>query len=226
MELSFYNYLFWILFPYVTIIIAALAARREYPPWVVRKIIHIFGLITVSLIVGLNTFLDAFIIATIFSLLFLLLSFSGILPLYQFLVDKGTRDGESKNIAYLNSMLTVLVGLILMMIFVENVWIFMASMLSIAIGDGLGEVIGRTLGHHPYKIIRHKTIEGSIAVFLGTVIALVSPYLLAFGAISFGIIWIFLFVALGVTILEALSWAFTDNITIPLFVALMLSLAT
>ncbi len=222
MTLTPVGYILWVLSPYLTILSALYFAKREYPAWVVRKTIHVFGLINASLIAGLNTLFDAIVISVLFMVTFLGISFSGIAPLYQFLVDKGTRDGESKAISYLNSMLTVLVGLIIMLIFVEENWIFMSSMLSIAIGDGMGEVIGRTLGRHPYRIIRPKTVEGSLGVYFGTLVALFVPYLYVFGSVSYTVVWIFLIVSLGVVILEAFSWAFLDNLSIPIFVSAML----
>lgn len=98
----------------------------------------------------------------------------------------------------------------------------LCSILIMGYGDGLAAVVGKSLKIFPYKIGQtQKTFSGSCTMFL----------------ISFFIVAIFLFclqsnlwflksilIAIIITILEAISIKGFDNITVPIFACLLLTL--
>ena len=97
----------------------------------------------------------------------------------------------------------------------------LCSILIMGYGDGLAAIIGRSVKSLPYKIGKtKKTIAGSATMFF----------------ISFFIVAIFLasisspmwylkavLVAISVTVIEAVSIKGTDNITVPVFACLLLT---
>ena len=105
-----------------------------------------------------------------------------------------------------------------------------ASILTLALGDGAAGVIGESI-RHPFEFritSDSKSIQGSTAMFGGTLAALVLTNSLYPGTIIVGIesSWIttFVFLAIGVFLTgwEASSSRGLDNITVPLFTALAL----
>ncbi|MHA1169164.1 MAG: diacylglycerol/polyprenol kinase family protein [Candidatus Hodarchaeales archaeon] len=116
-----------------------------------------------------------------------------------------------------------------------------AGMLMLAIvgwGDGIAPYIGKRFGKHTYKTLgREKTIEGSIGVFMFSVIgALVffvllgilggtgtaNPLLADPGIEMMMIMMIIVILAIVVTVVEALSPADIDNLLIPAFTLITL----
>jgi phytol kinase len=107
-------------------------------------------------------------------------------------------------------MFTVLAGL-----FAKNPVIVAVGMLPLAYGDGLGAVIGRKFGRHPYRIIDKKSIEGSLAVFAGTAVALVV------GMVYYGVplqdaAWMSAAIGLVIMVVEGVTPKGLDNLAIPL----------
>jgi dolichol kinase len=90
----------------------------------------------------------------------------------------------------------------------------------VAIGDGLGEFIGKPFGKRKYRITAPKSLEGSLGVFLGSFVGAI----LAFGVLGSESItgWILLVIILAsliAMIIEAVSISFLDNILMPWAVA-------
>ncbi|MBY8999762.1 MAG: hypothetical protein KGD64_02505, partial [Candidatus Heimdallarchaeota archaeon] len=119
--------------------------------------------------------------------------------------------------------LTSIVVLLVYVLFLDKPYVFTAAFLSVSLGDGLGEMIGRPYGKIKYKIFEERTLEGSTAVFFGTAISIfvalaVNKMLLV------DIWWKILVIALIGTLVEACNYRFIDNVTLPAVIALMMYL--
>ncbi len=99
----------------------------------------------------------------------------------------------------------------------------MAVYLSGAFGDGAGEIIGRRLGKIKYKIFVEKSLEGSIAVFVGVVLSIVISFAI-YDMMTISNIWKIFVASIIGTGFEALNYAGLDNATLPLSVAVSLYL--
>ena len=108
--------------------------------------------------------------------------------------------------------------------------ILMMSMLILAISDAVAAIVGENLKKpHEYILMRdRKSIEGSAAMFLATVLLciLVLPHIAYLDNLTFPwwrVLWIGIIVGAVATALEALSSAGSDNLTAPLGAAYMMS---
>jgi phytol kinase len=88
-------------------------------------------------------------------------------------------------------------------------------MLPLAYGDGLGAVIGRKYGRHPYRIIDKKSIEGSLAVFAGTAVALLAG-MAYYGVPVYDAAWMSATIGLAIMVVEGVAPKGLDNLAIPL----------
>ncbi|QNO14639.1 hypothetical protein HYG86_07495 [Alkalicella caledoniensis] len=86
-------------------------------------------------------------------------------------------------------------------------------------GDGLAAVIGQAYGKHKYTIFgATKSMEGTLAMFLSSFI--VTLLILHFG--SFPNVFLLPFViAIFATVIESISFAGFDNLTVPLLTSLI-----
>jgi len=105
-----------------------------------------------------------------------------------------------------------------MAIFVHSDLIFAAAILHMSLADGLAAVMGVKFGgSNQYKILGHKkSLAGSISFIVVSLAILfttlpITPLLTIAG------------ITLGATILENISILGLDNLTVPLFVALVLN---
>ena len=101
-------------------------------------------------------------------------------------------------------------------------WIFTAAMLHLSLADGFAAIFGLAWGDGTtYKIMgRHKSLVGSLAFFF-TSIAIMVAYA-AFSGLSYNsvtLVWL----PVAATIAENLSGEGTDNMVVPLLVALVLT---
>jgi phytol kinase len=103
-------------------------------------------------------------------------------------------------------------------------WIFAAAMLHLSVADGLAAVVGLAYGeHNSYRIFgRTKSLAGSLAFFFSSA-AVMFWYISFSGAEASAVALLWLPVA--ATIAENLSGEGTDNLVIPLLVALTLTSA-
>lgn len=101
-------------------------------------------------------------------------------------------------------------------------WIFMAAMLNLAIGDGTAAVVGTLWGDgNQYKVFgRTKSRAGSIAFFVCSELILVAYAAFGHGHVAF---YDFVWMPLLATAAENLAVNGTDNVVVPVVVALMLS---
>jgi phytol kinase len=101
-------------------------------------------------------------------------------------------------------------------------WIFAAAMLHLSLADGLAAVIGLAYGeHNSYKILgRTKSLAGSLAFFFAS-LAIMFWYVSFSNSDPSAVSMLWLPVV--ATVAENLSGEGTDNLVIPLLVALVLS---
>jgi phytol kinase len=101
-------------------------------------------------------------------------------------------------------------------------WIFAAAMLHLSLADGLAAVIGLAYGENSsYRILgRTKSLAGSLAFFF-TSISIMIWYVAFSGAAANAVNLLWLPVV--ATVAENLSGEGTDNLVIPLLVALVLT---
>ena len=89
-------------------------------------------------------------------------------------------------------------------------------------GDAFGEIIGISIGRHKYRTVisvhsnSYKTIEGSIAVFVFSSIAMFFFFYFVKHSISLELVVTGLFISLIAMIIEAISPRGMDNITMQL----------
>ncbi|HTY91709.1 MAG TPA: hypothetical protein VMC84_11085 [Methanocella sp.] len=126
--------------------------------------------------------------------------------------------GNEWGLVYYCLMFTVLAGL-----FAKTPVVVAVGMLPLAYGDGLGAVIGRKFGRHPYKIIDKKSVEGSLAVFAGTAVSLVV------GMVYYGVqlqnaLWMSAAIGIVVMVVEGVAPKGLDNLAIPLSAVVMFML--
>ena len=222
MSIDYLKIIILVLFPLAFLFIPYYLNRINAPPWVVRKFIHSVGLSIVAVYGGFLEELNEILITlAILLVIVLLLSLIPSFKMLQNLIEMGTRRGESQKESMMNTTLTMVVSFSLLIILNDYRWIFMASMFSVALGDGLGEFIGKPFGKHKYKIFAPKSLEGSLGVFIGTLIGVVTTYLI-FGLFTYSIAWVLLLVALVAMMVEALSISVIDNLALPSISALLL----
>lgn len=102
--------------------------------------------------------------------------------------------------------------------------IFCGAVLVSALSDGLAAVIGKTFGRHGLSMVKkNKTIEGSLAFLVVTVVVL-SVVLSLRGLNGLGLSLIVVFAAWILTILEAMMSKGWDNLVLPLIAGAMITM--
>lgn len=119
--------------------------------------------------------------------------------------------GDEKHIG----LITYGIGLIIVTYFFFNTSYGAAAVFSLALGDGLGDFIGKRIGSHRYKFpwMKGRSIEGSLAVFFGAFIAGILTNIFFSPPLSLSKI---ILNAILVSIIEALSPSHLDNVFIPI----------
>jgi len=113
---------------------------------------------------------------------------------------------------------------ILALFFSTKPYVIIAGILPMAFGDAAASLVGQKMGRHQFTIFSKKSIEGTAAMFIITLVSvmlslILFSYLCPFSTItlliaSFG-------VAALATVLEALTPKGLDNLTVPLISALV-----
>jgi phytol kinase len=102
----------------------------------------------------------------------------------------------------------------LAILFYDRPIVVAAGMLPLALGDGMGAVIGLSYGAHPYAIIDRKSVEGTLAVFAAAAVGV------AFSLLFYGMPWpqaagTALVLGLVTALVEAAAPWGLDNLAIP-----------
>jgi phytol kinase len=104
----------------------------------------------------------------------------------------------------------------------NNKWVFMAAMLNLALADGMAALIGILRGeHNEYKVFGHTKSRAGTTAFLVTSLCISVLYILV-SHTGFGITTLVI-VPLVATATENIAVNGTDNLAIPVLVALILS---
>ncbi len=210
-----------VLFPYILVIYAYWMRDHGKPFWSIRKFIHTLGLIIVAVYASyLETLTEILIVLFMFLTVLLILTLIPSIKLFFTLIEMGTRQGEKESESIINTSLTSTGMIFLLLVFFDIRWIFMAGVLSVALGDGFGEFIGKPYGKHKYVITSPKSVEGSIGVFMGTLIGALIAFLSLYSTtINEYELFILIIASLAAMIIEAVSISFMDNILMPWTVA-------
>ncbi len=114
----------------------------------------------------------------------------------------------------------IVIGLLALIVI--NKWVFMAAMLHLSLADGLAAIVGIGWGEkNAYKVFgRTKSIAGSAAFLVSSLCILAIYAIFAHGSTSLGT---FLWLPFVATALENLAVQGTDNLIMPIFIALVLT---
>ena len=204
-------------------VLKALGCKR----WQIRKIGHMI-LFTVAAFFPyfFNNLFDIYVSVLLALGLFLFLSAIPQVQYLQRIFKMCSREERNPWELFFNSIFTSITLLVLLWFFKDEafLFIFTAAYLTMSLGDGLGEMIGRPFGRIKYKIFSEKSLEGSLAVFVGTAIAVTISLAVNSMIMLPGVWWKILVTAVVGAIVEALSYKFLDNATLPGITALMLYL--
>ncbi len=206
-------------------------SNKKLPQWFMRKTIHSIGNIMIGVFIGL--LVEPWKVIQALTIFLILLAIFSLPPirLLQFLLIKSTREGETRLETFVTVALTSASLLALYFVFQrENLVWFLAGIFVLAIADGFGEFVGRPFGKHKYvspmsllsSKPRYKSIEGSVGVFLGSALGIILAFLISQIPLGeFRTVLLIVLISAIVTILEALSTSFVDNIVLPWSVAIM-----
>jgi phytol kinase len=112
---------------------------------------------------------------------------------------------------------------LLAFLFFKTPVVVAVGMLALAYGDGLGAVVGMKYGRHPYRLFDKKSVEGSLAVFVGAALAIFAG-MAFYGVPLQDALWMSAAIGLVVSIVEGIAFSGLDNVAIPLSaVALFIS---
>ncbi len=126
-----------------------------------------------------------------------------------------TRTGDPREL--LKGPLFFTISMMFVGVFLFMKFIGVAIMGYLGWGDGIAPYVGKKWGKHKYKLLgREKTVEGTIAVFVAGLLGSILLYILVFWRLPTAA-EIYRLALLGVvaTIVEAVSPADVDNLTIP-----------
>jgi len=195
------------IFPFLFVFIGLEMGRRGVENWILRKYYHIlqYGLLALDGVIIESAYEIILSVALFFSIaivLTLLTSFD-----VNSIIKSGVRDGENYLALQINNGLTIVISILIL--FLLGRWVFVLTTLVLALGDGLGELIGRPFGRIKYKLLSTKSVLGSLAVMLGALTSLILVNYLFDLLISPTILILY---AIFYTISEAVAFTATDNL--------------
>ena len=193
--------------------------------WQIRKVGHMIlnTIIAFFPLFYTNAF-DVFVTLLIALGFLLLLSAIPQIRVLQRIFKLCSREEDNPWELFINAVLMGITMLLIFWFFRTQLFVFTAAYLTVSLGDGLGEMIGRPYGKIKYKIFAEKSLEGSLGVLVGTCIGVVVG--LAIGSLLLvpGAWWKIIVISLIGMIVEALSYIFLDNITLPASIAVSIYL--
>ena len=208
-------------------IIEFIGKKLGWPIWVTRKLTHIGAGLWVW---GILYYFDDWEYGIIPFATFIVLNYI----FYRFKIFKAMDEEESTpGTVYFAISITLL-----FLLFWETsgqpdyVFIAVASVMAMTWGDAMASLIGKSFGKKTYTVFGHtRTWEGSITMFAFSYLAigLTMQYLpgselspLSIVITTYNIWFIALPAALAATLAEAVAPAGTDNLTVPLFTAVVI----
>lgn len=209
---------------YLTFWLPFILKKLKFPDWFSRKSGHISINVTLALLPIWMTNLFNFVVT--FVILLAIVIITNFIPQIKMLskIFQGNqREGEKSLIFTISTVLSIITIYAVLFVFMKYEYIIMATYLALAIGDGSGEMVGKPLGRIKYKLFVEKSLEGSIAVFIGIALSIAIAFAV-YGLISISSIWIIFVVAVIGTLVEAISFTGLDNTTVPLIVSISLYL--
>ncbi len=194
----------------------------KMPKWQVRKLGHMI----LHLFVAFFPFFAENVFDVVVTLIIIvaILFVVSIIPKFSFvqrIIDECTREGERKYELILNGFSSAFALLLIFFVFAyrDMVYIYTIAVLAVALGDGLGEMIGRPYGRIKYKIFAERSVEGSFFVFFGSFIGVI----ITFGFNNMlplpGFWWKAIVIAVVAMLVEAFNYRFIDNTTLVISVA-------
>ncbi len=195
--------------------------------WQIRKIGHMILHIVVAFFpYFFDNLFDIYVSVLLALGLFLILSAIPQVQNLQRIFKMCSREETNPWELFFNSIFTAVTLLVLLWFLKDQnlLFIFTAAYLTMSLGDGLGELIGRPFGRIKYKIFSEKSLEGSLAVFVGTAIAVTVSLAVNSMIMLQGVWWKILVTAVIGAVVESLSYKFLDNATLPGITALILYL--
>ena len=202
------------IFVYLTFYIAGTLNLRGVKTGYTRKIVHVSGYMAVAFLQSYGglplTFIFTFNVGVV--ILHAILMGDGNV-LYEALARENDAPNRTRFIL-IPFFATMVGGLITNMTFGE---MSIMGYLVLALGDASGEVVGTRFGKHKLPVPPffskenfRKTWEGSLSVFIASVVAIyIGLYLISFSMS----VWLIFLVALVFTLVEAISPRGTDNLT-------------
>lgn len=209
---------------YLSFWLPFLLKRLKFPEWFTRKSSHITVNVASALLPIFLTNLFDFVV-TFFTLLAIVIITSYIpqIKMMTRVYEGNLRKDEKSLFFTISTVLSIVTLWIIMFVFHDMKYIIMAAYLAVVLGDGAGEIIGKPLGKIKYKIFVEKSLEGSIAVFVGIALS-IAIALVSYDLMTITNIWKIFVIAIIGTIAEALTYVGLDNATVPLSVAVSLYL--
>ncbi len=212
---------------------------RNYPPAMTRKFIHLFAGFSVFTVPFYTHSWAAIIVAVSFVILIFLASPKSPIKSLKTMFEVMAREEDYLSghiwgpFLYAIS-ITILVSIFTLIPSLTPFFVLGAMALTtMYLGDGIAPIIGAKFGKHKYTIGKStRSIEGSIAVFLASFLGAWMCWsvldFFATGGLPIFNVWhiaILGFIcALSATLIEGLSPAGLDNITVPLLTAAIIML--
>lgn len=211
-----------ILLAFATLSIIFLFKALGMPKWKVRKLGHI--ILHIFLAFFPYFFDNVFDVVVTLIFIFSILIVVSIIPKFRYLqriVEECTREGEKKYALILNGFSTVFALLVIFFVFAyrDMIYIYTIAVLAVALGDGLGEMIGRPYGRIKYKIFAERSVEGSFFVFFGSFIGVIITCGFNNMLPLSGFWWKAVVIAVVAMVVEAFNYKFIDNTTLLISVA-------
>ena len=194
----------------------------KMPKWQVRKLGHmVLHLFVAFFPYFTENVFDVVVTLVFISVILIVLSVIPQISFIQRIIDECTREGEFKYALVLNGVSTAFALFLIFFVFAyrDMVYIYTIAVLAVALGDGLGEMIGRPFGRIKYKIFAERSVEGSFFVFFGTFIGVIMTFGFNNMLPLSGFWWKAVVIALTAMIVEAFNYKFIDNTTLLVSIA-------
>ncbi len=208
----------------IILAIAYIMASKGIPNWKPRKLVHI----SMGTIIGFTAMrysnLSGPALAAGVFITILVYAWAHKPDLISELLIAGSREEETRLNTFASGFMGMISFMIPFLIFMVQPSIFLASILAVAWADAAGEVFGRSFGGTiTNKRFRKKSIEGSIGVFIFSILAILISLTYYWGDVCpLCVFPEIVLIALVIVSTELFSTGWTDNFLIPLTTAILM----